>query len=195
MKRSHGLRPFLSDETGVTLIELLLGMAMSVIVFGAITAMLTSASRAENANVQYEWAQEQGRAGLDEMAAEVRQASAILSTTPNSVEFNETRGGVAQHVLFDCDVVQPHTSYQECVRVQGAVGGSLPPLSQGKVVVSFLTNGTATDPVFSFSPDPIAPDFVTLTVKVPASGGHHLGLTNSIVFSDGVLMRNEYVGN
>jgi hypothetical protein len=128
------------------------------------------------------------------MAAEIRQASAILSTSPNSVEFNETRGGVAEHVLFDCDVVQPHTTYQECVRLQGAVGGSLPALSQGKVVLSYLMNGTASNPVFTFAPDPIAPDYVTVTVNVPANGGHRLGLTKAIVISDGVLMRNLYVG-
>jgi hypothetical protein len=30
---------------------------------------------------------------------------------------------------------------------------------------------------------------------VPASGGNHLGLAHTIVFSDGALMRNLNVGN
>ena len=65
----------------------------------------------------------------------------------------------------------------------------------GQYFFEDLINGTAGDPVFSFAPDPIAPDFVTLTVKVPASDGRYGGLSDAITISDGVLMRNEYVGN
>ena len=55
--------------------------------------------------------------------------------------------------------------------------------------------GTPVSGVFSFGPDPVAPYYMTATIQVPASGGMNGGLTHSIMFSDGALMRNMNVGN
>ena len=71
--------------------------------------------------------------------------------------------GSPLQVYYECDIPQPGTSYRECVRVQSAVGATLPSLASGAVVVTNLLNGTPASPVFSFAPDP---------------------------FSDGALMRN-----
>jgi hypothetical protein len=49
--------------------------------------------------------------------------------------------------------------------------------------------------VFSFEPDSVAPYYMTATVQVPASAGTTGGLSHTITFSDGALMRNENVGN
>jgi hypothetical protein len=108
---------------------------------------------------------------------------------------NVSLNGTSLLVQYECDIPQPGTSYRECVRVQAPVGGNLPSLSTGAVVVANLQNGTSTNPVFSWGPDPNAPYYMTATIQVPASGGNNIGLGHSLVFSDGALMRNLNVGN
>lgn len=177
------------------MIEVLVAMVLSLVVVGGITSMLVRSARVEQRDNEWAFTQQQARTGLDSMTTEIRQAWSILSTSPNSVELDVTMGGVAEHVLYECGVAQPRTSYLECVRVQSPAGSALPSLSAGTVVVHNMLNGTASDPVFSFAPDPVAPYYMTASVEVPASGGANGGLNHTIVISDGVLMRNEYVGD
>jgi hypothetical protein len=168
------------------------------VVMGALMGPMVMAQRDQTRDANYAYAQQEARTGLDSMVTQIRQAWEILSTSPNSVEMNVNLGGTADHVYYECDIPQPGTVYRECLRVQSAAGAALPPLTSGSIVVRNLTNGTPTDPIFSFAPDPVAPYYMTATVKVPASDGRTEatpGLAHSIVFSSGALMRNLNVGN
>ncbi|HWF49100.1 MAG TPA: prepilin-type N-terminal cleavage/methylation domain-containing protein [Solirubrobacteraceae bacterium] len=182
-------------QDGFTLIEILVVCVLLAVVLSAVTAPIVVSQRNQTRNANYSYAQEQGRAGLDSMVSQIRQATAILSATSNSLELNVSLGGTALQVYYECDVPQPGTQYHECLRVQSAQGGILPPLSTGKVVLTNLINGTIADPVFTLYPNSVAPYYMTATIKVPASGGASGGLTSSVVFSDGALMRNLNVGN
>jgi prepilin-type N-terminal cleavage/methylation domain-containing protein len=183
-------------EAGFTLIEVLIVVLLLSLVAGAVMAPLVLSQRIQNRDSNYAYGQQEARTGLDGMVSQVRQAWAILSTTPNAVEMNVNLNGVGEHVFYECDVPQPgSTVYHECVRLQAPAGSALPALSTGTVVLRNLLNGTTADPVFSFGPDPVAPYYMTATVKVPASDGANGGFTHSIVFSDGALMRNQNVGN
>ena len=169
-------------------------MMLAVVLTALMTPLVVSENRqAQDAN--YSYAQEVARSGLEAMVAQIAQATAILSTTPNSIDMNVTWDGSALQVDYECDIPQPGTAYHECVRVQSAQGSALPSLSSGAPVITNLMNGTAASPVFSFAPDPIAPYYMTATVEVPASAGARRGLTNSIQFDDGALMRNLNIGN
>jgi hypothetical protein len=129
------------------------------------------------------------------MVAQIRQATAVLASGPNFIEMNVSLGGTSYLVYYECDVAQGNTGYHECLRLQVPAGSALPAVSTGAPVVTNLINGTTASPVFSWGPDPVAPYYMTATISVPASGGNHLGLTHSVVFSDGALMRNLNVGN
>jgi hypothetical protein len=189
-------RRFTTGQGGFTVMEMAVASAVLVLVVGALMAPMITSASVQSRDSNYAYAQQEARTGLDSMVAQIRQAWAILGTTPNSVEMNVNLAGVAEHVFYECDVPQPGSSvYRECVRLQAAAGSALPPVSAGMVVIRNLTNGTTTDPVFSFAPDPVAPYYMTATVKVPASDGVNGGLTHSITFSDGALMRNQNVGN
>ena len=170
-------------------------VTMLAVVLGALMMPLTTAQKTETHDVNYAYAQQEERTGLDSMVSQIRQAYNILDTTSNSIDFYVNLNGVGYRVDYDCTVPQPHTSYHECVRVQVAAGSSLPSLGSGRVVIRNVLNGTPSDPVFTFAPDPAAPYYMTATIKVPASGGVSGGLTHSITLSDGALMRNENVGN
>jgi prepilin-type N-terminal cleavage/methylation domain-containing protein len=191
----HARGTGLGSQHGFTLIEVLVVCLLLTVVLGAITAPLVTSQASETRDANYSYAQEKSRAGLDSMVSQVRQATAILASTPNSVEMNVNLRGTPLQVLYECDIPQAGTSYRECVRVQSAQGATLPPLSSGTVVITNLVNGTTASPVFTLYPNSISPYYMTATINVPASGGRHGGLTSSIVFSDGALMRNLNVGN
>jgi type II secretory pathway pseudopilin PulG len=183
-------------EAGFTMLEVLIVCLLLALVIGAVMTPLVLSQRIENRAADYSFGQQEARTGLDAMVSQVRQAWAILATTPNAVEMNVNLNGISEHVYYECDIAQPgSTTYHECVRVQAAAGSPLPSLSTGTVVLRNLLNGTTTDPVFSFGPDAVAPYYMTATIKVPASDGKAGSLTHQIVFSDGALMRNENVGN
>lgn len=184
-----------ASQAGFTLVEILVVCLLLAVVIGAITTPLIVSANAGVADSNYSYAQEQARAGLDAMVSQIRQATSILSTTPNSIEMYITLHGTALEVYYECDIAQSGTSYRECIRVQAAQGATLPALTSGAVVLSNLTNATSSSPVFTFYPTSVSPYYMTATVDVPASHGAHGGLTNSIAFSDGALMRNLDIGN
>jgi prepilin-type N-terminal cleavage/methylation domain-containing protein len=182
-------------QAGFSLIELLVVILLLSVVLGAVMSPLVLAVKTQSTDAIYAYAQQSARTGLDSMVSQIRQAWAILSSGPNDVQMNVTIAGAALVVYYECDIPQPGTSYRECVRLQAPAGSSLPPMSSASIVITNLINGTATSPVFSFGPDPVAPYYMTATVDVPASDGVTGGLTHSIVLSDGALMRNLNVGN
>jgi type II secretory pathway pseudopilin PulG len=182
-------------EAGFTLIEVLVVCLLTAVVIGAVMTPVVVSANNQKRDANYSYAQEAARAGLDSMVSQIRQATSILASTPNSIEMNVNLQGTALQVLYECDIPQTGTSYRECVRVQSAQGVTLPPLTSGKVVMSNLINGTTASPVFTLYPNSVSPYYMTGTISVPASGGAAGGLTTSVVFSDGALMRNLNVGN
>ena len=184
-------------EGGFTLIEVIVVAALLAVVTGVLMSPLVIASKQQTKDSNYAFAQQQARTALEAMVAQVRQANAINTpdSNTNSIDMNVTLNGATYRVFYECDIVQPGASYHECVRLQAAVGASLPSISTGTVVARNLLNGTATDTVFSLGPSGPAPYYMTATLKVPASGGANSGLTHLIVFSDGALMRNMNIGN
>jgi Tfp pilus assembly protein PilW len=183
------------SQAGFTLIEVLIVCLLTAVVVGAVATPMVVSAKNQKRSANYSYAQEQARAGLDMMVSQVRQATSILASTPNSIEMNVSLRGVALTVLYECDIPQTGTSYRECIRVQAAQGANLPSLTSGEVVIRNLINGTTASPVFTLYPTSVSPYYMTATLSVPASGGAAGGLTTSVVFSDGALMRNLNVDN
>jgi type II secretory pathway pseudopilin PulG len=182
----------LAQEGGFTLFELLFASALLLVILGATLTSLASVSTAENRDRQRALAIHDGEAGLSRMVHEIRQAYSVLATTPNSVDFLVTLNGQQQRVYYGCNVAQPGTSYNECVRLQTTVGGTLPALSTGVPVVLRVTNGTPANPVFSFTPNAITPQYVDAKVELPASGelSSSGGFAHTVVLDSGAYLRN-----
>jgi type II secretory pathway pseudopilin PulG len=182
------------SEEGFTLVEVLVVAVLLTVVLALLMAPLDESQQLENRQVNYAAAQQQARTGLDSMVAQIRGATAILASGSNFVQMDVNLNGSSYLVQYKCDVVQDAT-HNECVRTSTTVGGTLPPVSAGTLVASNLLNGTSSNPVFSWGPDPNAPYYMTATIAVPASNGASGGLSHSIVFTDGALMRNLNVYN
>jgi type II secretory pathway pseudopilin PulG len=189
----------LAGNGGYTLIELLMAMAMTVVVLGGIVSMLVLSQRAETRAANYAYAQDDARAGLDAMVSEIRQSWNIVSAGPNYVDLDVNLQGQPYQVYYECDIPQPGSAYNECIRLQFAVGAAIPSLQGAPVAIQNLQNGTSTNAVFSWGPSAIAPYYMTATIDVPAAYDgttkDGLGLNHTIVISDGALMRNENVQN
>lgn len=195
----------LAAEGGWSLIELLVAMVATVFVTVGIFSALEQATRVDARDTEWALSLQQERTGLQRMASELGQAFSIQGATANSIDFTVTEGGTSEQVYYECDVAQTGTSYRECVRLQAAVGASLPALSTGAPIVQNLVNGTTSDPVFSFyngsesAQDMISPNFVQLKIEVAAAGytnsiQSYAGLQHTTVLEDGVNLRNLSLG-
>jgi hypothetical protein len=178
------------------LIELLVVMAMLMVVVGATLDLLQVGTRTENRGQQFANEIADGEAGLARMAHEIRQASSVTATTPNSIDFLITIRGQARRVFYECDVPRPSTAFKECVRLSAAAGTALPALGTAATVISRIANGTLADPVFGFSPDAIAPTYIDVRLELPAAGELTAGqgLSHNTVLDSGIYLRNLDVG-
>lgn len=181
------------EQGGWSLIELLMVMVALGVITSATMAALTNGATVESRDTEWALSLQAGRAGLARMAAEIRQSYSLNAATSNSIDFNVSEGGNNERVYYECDVAQAGTSHRECVRLQTTVGGSLPTLSSGAPMVTNVLNGTSSDPVFTYSPDPLDPNYVQLRIELPASGNLKAsqGLSHTIVFQDGAFLRNQ----
>lgn len=189
----------LTEEQGFTLVELLVASAASIVLLGGILSLLTTSQRVENRDTEWALTLQEGRVGLDRMVREIRQASSISSAGSNSIDFLATFAGEKKRVYYNCEVAQTGTTFKECVRVATAAGSSLPALSSGQVIVRDVLNDTTSDPsdpVFSYTPDAVAPILTTLKISLPAGGSlaSPLGYSHKVVLTDNAFMRNTDLG-
>lgn len=183
------------SEAGFTLIEVLVAILLLVLLLGLLMGPLVGSQRVANRDVNYAFAQQNARTGLDSMVSQIRQAIKIESAGANQVELDVNLQGTTYTVEYDCTVVQDAT-HHECLRAFAPQGQTPSFTNHPQVVVSNLLNGGSdSTPVFSWTPDALSPYYMTATVDVPASGNQYGGLKHTIVFTDGALMRNLQVGN
>ncbi|MBV8066035.1 MAG: type II secretion system protein [Actinobacteria bacterium] len=80
------LRRLRAGEGGFSLIEMLMVMVLMGIVMGSITTVFITGSNAQTELNRFFQAQQQARAGLDKLRADVHCASGAQATTVNSVQ-------------------------------------------------------------------------------------------------------------
>ena len=170
------------DESGFSLIELLVAATLMVVVFGAALALFDTTARIAPKDQERAHAIRDAQVGLHRMTRELRQADAVYAATATLVDVQLTIGGVSTRVVYDCN--RPR-----CVRRAGA--GTGPPAGQGELVLERLRNGTSQEPVFRYSPPgALPPNSVDVSVIVPASGDRGDGHRHSVVLEDGLALRN-----
>jgi type II secretory pathway pseudopilin PulG len=187
----------LDGERGQSLVEVLIAAVVTVIVLTAVGSLLVGSSRDQVKQANFDLSLSSAQDELDTMVSQLSQATNIVSAGGNSVDFDVTLAGTAYQVFYECDIPAAN-GLEKCVRQQAAVGATLPSLDTASTVIPQISNGTTTDPVFSWSSSSgISPDYVTATVRVPESDGapSSQSLGGTIALSDGALMRNVYIEN
>jgi Tfp pilus assembly protein PilW len=200
MKAVRRRLPAPTDESGVTLIEMLVAALMSVIVVGAACAMLISAVRDQPALSRKAQNVTTARYQLERVVRELRNSEVLETTKPAEVKLvarvqRTTCGGSAQtdpaaepikcKVTYSC-------SGKTCTRSEATLAGT--PVGTSVVALS----GIGSTNVFCFVPsaesDPTqcgaaptggsTPTYVGVSLEVPNPEGSGL-----LTISDGATLR------
>jgi hypothetical protein len=175
------------EERGLTLIELLLAAAMSVVVVGAGTSMLISAVRTQpqlsersQKVTEVRWVQER-------MTKELRNGIRVDEATSTVVSFvtrvRTTACGAGAPLssdtpAIDCQVTYDCSSGVACTRAEaaeGLVGGGTP-----RPLIGDLESGA----VFDYFPSKEEPTYVGIVLRIPNPGG-----SSALTVSDGASLR------
>lgn len=195
----------LRDESGFTLVELLVAMTLLTIVFGSLLYPIEFAQTQTPKELEYAHSISTGVTGLQTMMREIRLAYRINGTNadPSSgvgsmIDFFATINGTDEEIEYDCSQPYPTgtgntyaSQYHRCRRVSAPTGSALPAISTGAVVIDRILNTN----VFTFTgaggtPNPVYPNYVEATVQVPARGPLNSGLNHTITLDNGTSIPN-----
>jgi Tfp pilus assembly protein PilW len=166
----------LQDQSGFTLVELLVAMPIAMIVLTmAMLAVATTVRNEQQAREHKEALRDQ-QVGLERLTRELREATSFRFLTSQLVEFNgwvRTGGTAVQRkIRYDC------TSGSHCLRQEGPINGAV---SGNLILIDALEN----DDVFEPEPDFANPRYIGVVAQVRISGDRRL-----ITLRDGVDLRN-----
>jgi Tfp pilus assembly protein PilV len=177
MTRPHESNSPLADESGVTLIELLIAMIMTVIITGAAVSMLVSSMHRQSESTQRADQIGTARNAIEKITADIRQgAKAELSGT-NTVKLttycHSSTGTSRCEVTYTCsEEAGTAPPRYECTRKVGT--------KAARTVVT----GLETNQVFS-GDGRSEPRYVGVKVQLPTPGE-----LSSTVLEDGAALHN-----
>jgi Tfp pilus assembly protein PilW len=193
------------SEKGMTLIELLVAAAMSVVVVGAVGTMLISAMRNQPRSSERAQSISNSRWMLERLTREIRNGIVVDQAGPSSVSFRtyvrrSTCGSgdalASESPAIECEVTYTCTT-TSCSRIEAAPG-----VYTG--TATSLFSGLSSNQVFCYvpstNPDPLSCGPVGEEVDETTHIGITLQLANSndptaITISDGASLRNATLSN
>jgi type II secretory pathway pseudopilin PulG len=166
----------LKDQTGFTLVELMVAMPIAMIVLSLAMLAVATTVRNEQRTREHTEALRQQQVGLEQLTRELREATSFRFLTSQWVEFTayvRTSGtGTLRQIRYDC------RSGTHCLRQEGPVGGAL---SGNAIIIDALENPD----VFEPEPDFVNPRYVGIVAQVRIAKDRRL-----ITLRDGVDLRN-----
>jgi Tfp pilus assembly protein PilW len=188
------LRETASEESGISLIELLVAMMIGLVVIGGAMSMMISSVRSQPRAASEASAVQTAQTTMERMTRELRQGSSVVASTANQLSMityvdAATCGGAAAATAISCRVSYTCTA-GICTRTVAQPDGSSP--GPAKTVIKGLTNSN----IFSYVPNSGgssscgatavgALTYVCVSLALADSDGH-----NAVTLSDGVGLRN-----
>lgn len=175
-----------ASEAGLTLVELLVASAMSVILLGAVGSMLISAVRTQPELSERSQNVSTARWVLERMTREIRNGVTVYEGTPSKVSFltrvRRTSCGGAVEEEADKPAIQCRVTYSctttTCSRAETAP--EVPATGPGTTLVS----GLGSSNVFGYSPNAAEATYIGVTIRIPNPGG-----SGQLTVSDGASLR------
>jgi competence protein ComGC len=168
--------PRLRDQSGFTLVELLVAMPIAMIVLSIAMLAIATTVRNEQSAREHSEALRAQQAGLEQLTRELREATSFRFLTSQLVEFDAyvrtTGTGTLRKIRYDC------SSGTHCIRQEGPVGGTV---SGNRIIIDALENPD----VFEPEPDFVNPRYVGVVARVRIADDRRL-----ITLRDGVDLRN-----
>lgn len=174
----------------MTLVELLVAAAMSVVLVGAAGSMLVSAVQSQPKLSEKSQAISTARYILERMTREIRNGVEVYEASDSRVAFKTqvrrtTCGGavltspaapaIQCKVIYQCST----TTTTVCTRTETA-----PTAEATGGVSTTIVSGLEDDAVFNFSPDAEEPTYIGVTLKFPDPEGR-----GNLTISDGAGLR------
>jgi Tfp pilus assembly protein PilW len=173
-------------EAGLTLVELLVASAMSVILVGAATAMLISAVRDQPKLSRKDQSITTARYVLERMTREIRNGTVVYKATGSEVAFatqvrRTTCGGAVQEnssvSAIECRVTYRCTT-TACTRSETA-----PSVETGGTAET-VVSGLDSSQVFNYEPTAEEPTFIGITLHIANPEGE-----GELTVTDGAGLR------
>ncbi len=171
----------LGREGGFSLIELLVVMAVSTVVLGAMLTLLYTSQQVQAGDAEWAQVMQKGRVGLGRMAHEIRQASEVKKAEKGTIEF--LAEGQSQAITYNC------TEKNECQRTQSG---------KSQIIIEHVLNGTK---VFNYfkgaTSTAITTEMNVVTLKIELSAAGTLKQADykayehkTVVLENAAFMRN-----
>jgi hypothetical protein len=203
MRRALGRR-LASEQSGLTLVELLVASAMGVILLGGVGTMLVSAMRTQPKVSKRAANVSDARWVTERLTREIRNGIAVDVMTPTSVSFRtyvrRTACGGSGTLPSGTPAIRCEVTYTctttSCTRLEAAEG-----VYTGTPVTLF--RGISSSDVFCYVPstntDPLtcgparsgtSPTYIGITLRIPNPSG-----PSALTVSDGASLRNATLTN
>jgi type II secretory pathway pseudopilin PulG len=176
------------DESGLTLVELLVASAMGVVLLGAVGSMVVSAMRSQPEVSRRAQNVSSARWMMDRLTREIRNGMGVDEATASSVSLvtmvrREACGGAVQDdpnvSAIPCQVTYDCSSGTSCTRTEAMEGD----LVGGTTATIF--SGIQGADVFDFEPSPDDATYIGITLRIPNPSG-----PAALTISDGASLRN-----
>jgi Tfp pilus assembly protein PilW len=182
------LRP-LGNESGLTLVELLVASAMGVILMGAVGSLLISAVRDQPKASQKAADIQTARWVLARMTRELRSGFVVHTVGTSTVSFEtlvrHTSCGSSTPLPATTPAIKCEVRYScaasSCTRTETAPG-----VTSGGTAVRIFSGLSNAASVFSYLPNETVPTYVRVTLSLPSPTAG----SGATTVSDGASLRN-----
>lgn len=197
-------RPGVGDEAGLTLVELLVASAMSVVLVGAIGAMVVSAVRTQPEVSKRAQNVSSARWVLERLTREIRNGVAVDKASGSSVSFrtyvrrtscggSETPSSSSPSIVCQVTYTCTTTSCKRLEANPGVYEGSGTTIFSGIDDPSVFCYVPSTEPdplTCGTAASPVGTSFVGVTLHIPNPSG-----PSDLTVSDGASLRNATLDN
>jgi type II secretory pathway pseudopilin PulG len=181
----------LKCERGITMAELLVSTLMLLLVLAAGMTLLVVAVTTQPRISDRNFAIQQGRVLQERFARELRQSSRVHRTplpTASSIAFDTYLRRIQCGGAVETDPTKPAIACKvtytctagACDRTEAPLPGQ-----PGTTTTQQLVSGLSSSAVFGYSPNSTNPEYVTMRLVFPATGGD-----DAVTLDDGVDLRN-----
>jgi hypothetical protein len=184
------LRRTAREESGWTLIELMLATSLLLVILVAVLGLLDSANKLGPQDSERAHDLREAQVGVYGMTRELRQTYSIVSNTGYSIEAHVWINGADHDVTYDCTGnSSAGNNLGQCIRYE-TVGGVRGPST---VVIDRLVNkpGSGRPAIFTYTNNSSGKTtYGGVHVEVPAKGARATGYKYRIALEDAFYMRN-----
>jgi len=178
------------SEAGISLVEILVASALSVVVMGAVVTLVIGAVRDQPKISKQSQNITTARWVLERMAREIRSGIAVTSAGTSKLSFegyvrHSTCGGNALLEATKPPIVCSITyecSTTACSRIESPKGST-------SGTPQRIFSGINSSQIFTYAPNVTTPTYVKVTLRLPNPGG-----TGALTISNGASLRNATLG-